>query len=471
MNTTFCFASGFVFLVCATAQSDGQPLASEPPATSTTDRLTWSTGIDGSFAGTIKPKRASGLTAFKDAVTPAGQRDWLAVWTAWEAKHGDRYTDSGDVAWGESYVLRMYVNLYEAFGDRKWLDKLVDHADRVFAKLQDEPPNPPHARVSPKYRDGFYGFGQSRYEQYAPEYTEWLCDDGLMIGPILQFVELVWNDASLHTAYKGKADRYLELIERKIVEKWRINWAADADASLAARDRGYHVYEWSGWQHQPLNMFLAFADPLATLDRLARSPHYRPTKAELPAFYAQESRAMLEFFRAQLRPQEQGDCYIWKYGPTSCWPNLGEDVGHAFIDIQAALQGMRNGIAFTETDLKCMARTFTRNVWNGRLDTPAFHYYVDGKRHDLDHTRGHHGFGFLYLARYEPAIRDAFAAYYARYDFKESPPHVAVTAAMLAIADKTVHGAKHDAQSEEKVSGTNGTRLGVKHEGVKGVRE
>jgi hypothetical protein len=328
----------------------------------------------------------------------------------------------------------MYVNLYESTGDRKWLDRLVDHVDRLFANLHDEPRNPPHEWVSPRYRDGFFGFGQSRYEQYAPEYTEWMCDDGLVLAPVVRFIETVWNGPALHERYLGKADAWLRIIEDKIVEKWRRNWAADANQVLAAADRGYHLYEWSGWKHQPINMFLAFAAPLVTLDRLARSPHYKPVNPALPDFYAKEGPAMLEFFASQLEHDAQHDCYVWKYGPTSHWPNKVEDVGHAFIDIEAVLEGVRSGMVFTRTDLSRLARTFTRRVWNGSRESPAFTYFLDGRPGPHDQERGHWGFGFLYLARNEPAIRDAFSAWYAKFDFTDAPPHVAVTAAMLAIA-------------------------------------
>src|SRR5262249_6412322 len=115
------------------------------------------------------------------ATVPAVTTDWYALYRKWEAKHGDRYTDSqcgGDVAWGESYVLRMYVNLYEAFRERLWLDKMVAHVDRVLARLHDRPPDPPYKRYDPRYIDGFYGWGQNRYYQYRAAYTEWFCDDG-----------------------------------------------------------------------------------------------------------------------------------------------------------------------------------------------------------------------------------------------------------------------------------------------------
>jgi hypothetical protein len=43
--------------------------------------------------------------------------------------------DSGSLAWGESYVLSAYYWMYQATGDRAWLDRIVRHADVIFANL------------------------------------------------------------------------------------------------------------------------------------------------------------------------------------------------------------------------------------------------------------------------------------------------------------------------------------------------
>ena len=112
-----------------------------------------------------------------------------------------------------------------------------------------------------------------------------------------------------------------------------------------------------------------------------------------------------------------------------------EDVGHGFIDIQAALQGVRSGLSFTERDLVRMANTFVHKVWNGSLEEPAFAYYVDGVPNDLDEARGHWGWGFLYLAGYDYRIRESMAAYFEEeVSIQEQAAYIAATAAMLGIA-------------------------------------
>lgn len=46
--------------------------------------------------------------------------------------------DQGALAWGESYFLQSYLLMYEATGDRRYLEKLVAHGDRVLARRDSE---------------------------------------------------------------------------------------------------------------------------------------------------------------------------------------------------------------------------------------------------------------------------------------------------------------------------------------------
>lgn len=368
--------------------------------------------------------------------------------------HKSDTPDGGTLAWGEQYLLRMDVNLYETFGETEWLDDLVVQVDAMQANLSDVPRFAPY---DPRYIDGFRGWGQNRYSQYQPQYTEWFCDDGLIIGPILRFVELALTRPELRARYREPAERYLRTIEREVIAKWRARWEPDAgwtdkDPHRRGQNAGFHLYEWSGWRDQPLNMYLSFTDGMATLRRLAKLPEYVPHDPALPAFYDTETRAMLQYFHDQLEYQEASDAYVWKYGARSAWPKLMEDVGHAFVDLQAMLQGVQSGLSFKESDLRRTAHTFTAHVWNGSLETPEFRYYVDGTPNKLDADRGHWGWGFLYLCSYDFRIWQAMARYFEQHiDIRKQSPYIAVTAAMLAIGtqqhDRWAPAAPRDAQA------------------------
>ncbi|MBB5075729.1 hypothetical protein [Nonomuraea endophytica] len=79
---------------------------------------------------------------------------WLAKYRALEAQIGASvYNDrsSATLAWGESYIMRSYLDVYQVTQDTAWLDKLVTHADTVIANADDVD------------GDGFLGWSTERY--------------------------------------------------------------------------------------------------------------------------------------------------------------------------------------------------------------------------------------------------------------------------------------------------------------------
>lgn len=60
-------------------------------------------------------------------------------------------TQGGAIAWTQSYVLGAYMDIYDATGDREWLDKVIDQTDQTLAGASDDD------------GDSYYGWGESRY--------------------------------------------------------------------------------------------------------------------------------------------------------------------------------------------------------------------------------------------------------------------------------------------------------------------
>jgi hypothetical protein len=379
--------------------------------------------------------------------TNAVTTDWYTIFINYANFLGTWHSsnlDGGILAWGESYLQNVAMNLYASHQDTQWLDLMVSHVDQMIANMSDVPLFSPY---DPQYVDGYAAWGQNRFNQYTPNYTEWLSSHGNIIGPIMRFVEAVYDDPALHAAYKAKADQYLAAIEANIILLWYNNWDPDpgwivgGDNSQYQSNSGYHVYEWSGWLNQPFNMHLCFTDALVTLRRISTSPLYTPANPALPAWYVSQTDAMLQNFKSWMMYDAGNNLYTWLYGPHSAWPILLEDVGHAFLDIQAAVQGFKTGIEFTATDLQRMANCFVVNVWNGSLTNPGFHYYIDGVPHPTWDSpngsipQGHWGWGFLYLAGYDYRIWESMAAYFDQHiDPQQESSGVAVTTGMLAYA-------------------------------------
>lgn len=66
----------------------------------------------------------------------------VAEFRAWdmtvhEGRGESESADSGVLGWGEAPWLRAYWDLYEATADRYWLDKIIDHFDRIISHLSD----------------------------------------------------------------------------------------------------------------------------------------------------------------------------------------------------------------------------------------------------------------------------------------------------------------------------------------------
>ena len=84
----------------------------------------------------------------------ASGNTWYDNYVAMDAavggsSYGNR--DSASLAWGESYILNSYLDVYQLTRDTQWLDKLVTHVDQIIANADDED------------NDGYLGWNTSRY--------------------------------------------------------------------------------------------------------------------------------------------------------------------------------------------------------------------------------------------------------------------------------------------------------------------
>lgn len=96
---------------------------------------------------------AAALILSPSAAAPA-ESVWLTKYRTLESQIGDSlYNDSSsaNLAWGESYIMRSYLDVYGVTQDTAWLDKLVTHADAVIGNADDID------------GDGYLGWSTSRY--------------------------------------------------------------------------------------------------------------------------------------------------------------------------------------------------------------------------------------------------------------------------------------------------------------------
>ncbi|WP_164821399.1 carbohydrate binding domain-containing protein [Paenibacillus koleovorans] len=84
----------------------------------------------------------------------ASTNPWYDQYVAYESVHGGDYynsPESGTLAWGESYWLNSYMNMYGLTKNTTWLDKIVTHTDAMIANANDVD------------GDGYLGWSAFRY--------------------------------------------------------------------------------------------------------------------------------------------------------------------------------------------------------------------------------------------------------------------------------------------------------------------
>jgi len=296
--------------------------------------------------------------------------------------------------WTFAYIPRSYLSAYRAKKDTKWLDCLAVRIDNLLDEMRDTPkpgsPTCPTGKYWPGYRDGFKGWGTASFKQY----DEFLVHDGHVCVPIARFVKTVYANPALHAKYKARADRYLKALEGHVIAKWRASWNAN-------RGKGCSLRTWGGWRNLPHNMYLAFGTLLLVLHEIAQCPHYVPANPDFPPFYSREATAMARFFKSKLRHLAREDAYVWLYmEPESDPTPRAEDVGHANLDVEFAIRAYHLGIVFDRRDMKRLANTVTKVLWNGDEAKPEFRSHLS-----LDHKVGsNYLFRWLWLYEFEPRV-------------------------------------------------------------------
>ncbi|MFI6906564.1 hypothetical protein ACIBKY_35255 [Nonomuraea sp. NPDC050394] len=113
----------------------------------------------------------AGTLALSGAHSLSLESVWLTKYKALEAQIGASvYNDrsSATLAWGESYIMRSYLDVYRVTQDTAWLDKLVTHADTVIANADDVD------------GDGFLGWSTERYSPVEIANTGFESGDGAL---------------------------------------------------------------------------------------------------------------------------------------------------------------------------------------------------------------------------------------------------------------------------------------------------
>ena len=303
--------------------------------------------------------------------------------------NGNGYKESDNLnnklGWTESRIMMAYAEMYYNTKDNYYLDKLSDHIDHVLTNRDD------HCGYKDFKGESKAGWSSEKNNASGVGNRRTV-QDGMIIYPMIQFVEIVYDNPTL-LSYKNKAGHYLSEVE-KVVADHQKNWVEGPDTQKVdlynednknivftidiKADEGY--YRWpldtpyrESWKHpllaKPHNRMLSLGCCFIKLHKLTGKAKYLDMATRMGIIFKRD----LELVN--------NNAYQWHYSWGPMIPNLHDSyekiTGHGAIDIRFAQLAYDAGIVFDEKDIKRFTKTFTTLIYQGSLTEVAGK--VDGK--------------------------------------------------------------------------------------------
>ena len=260
--------------------------------------------------------------------------------------------DPQTFAWEMSYDVRAFVRLYSLTGERIWLERAIAWADH-FANYSDV-----DGDGEPAWGNYNETWGRKGYP-----FVESTVIDGMVCQPIIELAQLIYEDDELtqDAPMREKADRYVKLV-KAVVDRHHRYWTD------ATPDSGYY---WNDPKDEGKTI---------TIDYFASLGIVEMTLADVlnDSRYLDRPRRMARFMKANLRYDEDCDCYVWPHNVERGNP---QDISHGSIDVEFMVKAYLHGLVFDRLDMQRLVNTYQRRVWRGiemfRGSKP-FAHTVDG---------------------------------------------------------------------------------------------
>jgi hypothetical protein len=206
----------------------------------------------------------------------------------------------------------------------------------------------------------------------APEPLEFTVHQGMMAYPVSLFIEAVKTRPQLQGRFGADADRFLAFIIKHIFEKNEQDWLDLGDAG------GYRfqarITDRLPNRIMPHNQYAALARAWLVLKDLDG----------VPPLMARRASQMIRFLHDHLELDGKHDAYRWHYYD---WIEYGqpgnsvyEDISHANINVGLAAEAARRSVIFTDQDLRRVANTWLKVMWNQDAAKPLMASRVDGSK-------------------------------------------------------------------------------------------
>ncbi|MCC6442839.1 MAG: hypothetical protein IT210_05205 [Armatimonadetes bacterium] len=245
--------------------------------------------------------------------------------------------NGGTLAWGESYILMAYMDMFHATRDRDYLRRLTAHFDRMLKNRDDI-----LGRADAYAGRPLTGWGSTEYSE--GRWHVWIVHTGMILVAPAEFVRVVKKDKSLQTEFGAKAEEYRARIEESI-----------RDADLYWQEgpgKGEGFYTGAHLKAVlPTNQQNSLGIVLLEMSRATGSGAYRDKASRLA-----------RYFKNRLR-RPSPDLYDWAYWPreTEDGPD-SEDISHAGANVTFAALCARDRIVFNARDMSRFAQTWLQKV-------------------------------------------------------------------------------------------------------------
>ncbi len=256
-------------------------------------------------------------------------------------------TSPDGYAWGESYVDRGLVTLYNSTGDVKYLYNLLNRTDTIINN-------------SDRNNDGIPGYGTAGYTDGI--YVEYIVWDGVVLLPLMQIANIIKRNASLwaNASLQEKALAYANVSDT-VIHKWTAtHWHVDGN-------RGYFV--------SPPENKTAIFNRINALGMLMLQVHDFIENTTRKADLINQVTMIARFFKDHLVSRNyimngmNKHMYTWNYDANRLDGN--SDTSHACLDVEFAIECHERGIVFDAVDMGRFANTFVDFVYRGRPNETA----------------------------------------------------------------------------------------------------
>jgi len=293
-------------------------------------------------------ERADLIKAFEDLDKSGNNGNWFRTST----------NESGALAWNQGPVMYSYLRMYEATGDKVYLDRFIVHADSVLKTRDSVRGVTDYRGLSlPAWRAGSsYTLG-SKFYIFAAH-------TGMIVSPMADFARIV-KEENLQE-YQAKAALYLQAA-KDAVAVHDDEWVDEGGQGYYRSRKGAPI--WSDGVGLPFNMYTIMGEAQINL--------YLATGESI---YRERAEKMARHFKNHLTLNQTTGAYVWNYwwgiaftgwtsanNPTTNTPEYKgyrviEDINHGVLEMRFVEKAYRADIVFTDTDMDRFGNTVSKNM-------------------------------------------------------------------------------------------------------------